>query len=230
MKKLIIGADALERWADDIDADDLVEANTAALCSARPSRTPGATTPPRSRRSRPSRSSDHVRALLQPPQESRVKSTRLISPLGGAMVAVLALVMVACGDSEESQVATTQPAPTATELTTTIAPEAPSVDPATALIGVWLPPGGGYLAFQEDDTWTWKLMVSLDPSDEGGYTFEDGVVTFTTDVGSDFCSDLETGVYEVAFESQDEMAWTAVSDECIGRVDAIGKTVLRYVP
>jgi hypothetical protein len=163
-----------------------------------------------------------------------------------AMVAVLALVMVACGDSDESQVATTQPAPTTA---TTIAPEAamaappttatepiaatteaPSVDPATSLIGVWLPPGGGYLTFQEDDTWTWKMQRALDPSDEGGYAFEDGVLTLATDVGSQFCPDEETGIYEVVFKSQDEMAWTEVSDECIGRINAIGETILRDMP
>ena len=192
---------------------------------------------------------------------------RLISALGGAMVAVLALVMVSCGDSEESQVATTQPAPTtatttapeaatttppttATEPITTIAPEAatttppttatepigttteaPSVDPATALIGTWRPLTGSYLTFQEDDTWSWRLRLALDPSDGGGYAFEDGVLTLTTDVGSGFCPDGEIGIYEVVFGSQDEMAWTAVSDECIDRIDSlVGETIPRYMP
>ena len=127
------------------------------------------------------------------------------------------------GDDEGDAATTT----TGDAATTT---DAPSVDPATALIGVWRPRGGGYLTFQEDDTWTWKLQLALDPSDEGGYAFEDGVLTLTTDVGSGFCPDGETGIYEVVFESQDETAWTEVSDECIGRIDAIGETILRYMP
>ena len=153
---------------------------------------------------------------------------RLIPALSGAMVAVLALVMVACGDSEESQVATNQPVPTTA---TTIAPEAPSVDPATALIGEWRLSDYSNLTFQEDDTWSWKLRRTLDPSEEGGYAFEDGVVTLTTDVGSFYCPDGEIGIYEVVFESQDEMAWTAVSDECIDRIDSlVEETILRYMP
>ena len=148
-----------------------------------------------------------------------------------AMVAALALVLVACGGSEESQVATTQPAQiTATtiapEAATTTPPttapepittttEAPRVDPATALIGVWRL-HSGYMTFREDDTWTYTILLSLDPSDGGGYEFEDGVLTFTADVGS--CVGTGTGIYEVVFERQDEMAWTAVSDECDGRL------------
>jgi hypothetical protein len=118
--------------------------------------------------------------------------------------------------------------------TITIAPEAPSVDPATALIGEWRLSNFTNLTFQEDDTWSWKVRRTLDPSEEGGYTFEDGVVTLTTDVGSFYCPDGEIGIYEVVFESQDEMAWTAVSDECIDRIDTLdtldGETILRYMP
>lgn len=162
-----------------------------------------------------------------------------------AVVAILALVVVACGDVEKSQVAITQAtqntattnaanAVTATTSTATetiaTTTEPPSLDPATSLIGVWLPPGGGYLTFQEDDTWTWKMLKDLDPSDEGSYAFEDGVLTLTTNVGSQFCPNGEIGVYEVVLESKDEMAWTDVSDECTGRIDAIGETILRYTP
>ena len=72
---------------------------------------------------------------------------------------------------------------------------------------------------------------TLDPSEEGGYAFEDGVATLTTDVGSFYCPDAEIGIYEVVFESQDEMAWTVVSDECIGRIDTFDEeTFLRYMP
>ena len=110
---------------------------------------------------------------------------------------IAGLLLAACGDSGES---------------------APSVDPATALVGLWSPIGGGDLTFQEGGTWTW---MSASTTDEGGYAFEDGVVTLTTDVGSTFCPG-ETGIYEVVFESQDEMAWTVVSDECAGRIRNIG--------
>ncbi len=108
----------------------------------------------------------------------------------------------------------------------------PVVDPATALIGTWLPRDatGEHLTFQEDDTWSWKQGLGLDPSDEGVYEFEDGVLTLTTNAESRFCPD-RTGIYKVVFESQDETVWTSVSDECSGRIkELVSETILRYMP
>jgi hypothetical protein len=48
------------------------------------------------------------------------------------------------------------------------------------------------------------------------------VLSFTADVGS--CVGTGTGIYEVAFLSQDEMAWSEVSDECTGRLYLIQET------
>jgi hypothetical protein len=66
--------------------------------------------------------------------------------------------------------------------------------------------------------------------DFGTYTFDDGVLTYSTDPESMNCEGGQTGVHELEFTSDDEFSLTSVSEMCPARVRDATAPFKRNVP
>ena len=144
-------------------------------------------------------------------------SQRSHSPALAGFVLVAAVLAGACSSSSDPAADSDPAETTAASLTTTSDPVTTTSDPAAEFYGGWISGFSGYVSLNEDGSWGVSDGPDSDPWTFGTFTFDSGVLTFTTDPGVAVCDAEQTGTYEASITDEGNLDLSVISDECLVR-------------